>query len=541
MKNSAVQNGETGIIARAKRADQRNSRSMRTAELNGMHSFPISRKRHVHIYLRNEQYLARWRSDEQQHGYELGKDEAVAFDGVIELVGRLKAGTFQARREERAALVRKSRADSTTLRQLIADFLEEKKQLRGESTAKTYRTRLSRALEYFESLEVLRNLPLARQIEKTHILKFRTWLLAQEVARNGHHNSQRKRISPKSVQLTLETLRDVFRWGMDPSRRLLPVDFLQPVSKELLGLTSRKDPLRGNPIPVATRIRLVSEMQIHELPLLCLQLILPVRMEDIAGLLVSDIDWNSRVWRIGDRFDGNDFTKGRVSYHLPLPLELIPVLRFAAAGRSAGPLFLKHQRQRTRSISPAHFESESRFAAYIQEALQAESANTPADRKKLIRVALANAGGFTEDQLSRKWRMIFDRTGVERSVRPYDLKHATTTDMRSSGMGEAELQYLTGHAMSGIVNEYAGVDPARAMGHYFASVANLLQAIQTRALDLGITSRSQHAEEGTADVLDLSISQFRGNVASRIATAKANDTFRARRDLIKSKAIYKVQ
>jgi hypothetical protein len=68
----------------------------------------------------------------------------------------------------------------------------------------------------------------------------------------------------------------------------------------------------------------------------------------------------------------------------------------------------------------------------------------------------------------------------------YTLRSSVTTAMKDANLPHLEMRYWTSHATGDILNEYASLDPVRAMRQYFDSIRPLLDAIRERASALGL-------------------------------------------------------
>jgi hypothetical protein len=79
--------------------------------------------------------------------------------------------------------------------------------------------------------------------------------------------------------------------------------------------------------------------------------------------------------------------------------------------------------------------------------------------------------------------------GVKNGATLYTLRSSVTTAMHRANLPHLELRYLTGHAATDILNEYASLDPAGAMQAYFGTVRPLIDAIRKRADELGLPDR----------------------------------------------------
>ena len=158
------------------------------------------------------------------------------------------------------------------------------------------------------------------------------------VTRNGRSASTEKLISPRQIYNVLNCARTAFAWAKDVQVAKLPASFVNPFTVEIVGERPRKDPLRRQLFPCEQRTRLVANMDEWQLSHLALSLVLPLRPEDFAGLLVGDVDFETQRLAFGSRFAGRDFNKGHVNFVSPFPAALIPFLRFVIGGRTDGPL-----------------------------------------------------------------------------------------------------------------------------------------------------------------------------------------------------------
>src|SRR5262249_2927074 len=154
----------------------------------------------------------------------------------------------------------------------------------------------------------------------------------------------------------LECLRTLLGWARSAEVRKLPVEWHSPLTHELIGEPPTKDPLRQDPLPMDTREKLAGLMDAWQLCHLALFLVLPMRPGEAAGLLISDVDADEGWLKFGTRFEGNDFTKGKVSFNLPFPDELKGILQACIGGRREGPLLRSRQAFLGRCPAP-HLDS----------------------------------------------------------------------------------------------------------------------------------------------------------------------------------------
>jgi integrase len=183
-----------------------------------------------------------------------------------------------------------------------------------------------------------RKWPVSRQTNRDFAIAFREFLAIRIVTRNGNAGAATKRISQYQKHNILDCVRTLFNWAKRVQINKLPASFINPFDAEIVGQRPKKGSLRAPLLPVERRIELILVMDELHLSHLMLSLLLPLRPEDCAGLLIRDIDFQRGVLRFGNRFDGRDFKKGKVTFEIPFPAEVAPLLSFCRVDREDGPL-----------------------------------------------------------------------------------------------------------------------------------------------------------------------------------------------------------
>lgn len=457
---------------------------MAHAELLGGHTHETANGIRVNIVRREGRYLARGRYQGQAYGVTLGADKAKAQVELRRLLSEIESGSFRRRSERPARFFRPLPVHRLTLRELCEACLQEKRKLKGRKTARTYQGRLSHVLDFGERPEVAKRWSLAADIDRTFVIELRTFLIQRQVSRNGRAGGKKRPMSGREVRNVLQTLRMVLAWGTRADVRHLPPDFINPVTPEIIGPEPVKDPLRAAPLPMEERIGILERMDDWQFQALSILLVLPLRPEDTARALISDLDVTGACLRLGSHFGGADCSKGRVDITLPLPGEVLQVLRLCIGQRAEGPLFqsrhIAEGRRRLARIPESRDELAGWFAAELAKCSKDEI-QAPEDQKAVYHKLLRKLGGVTTDQIGKELRKLLP---VYNSSRPYDLRHAVTQDMHDAGVHHLELRYLTGHTTTDILNEYVRLDPRVEMQKYFDRCQPLLRRIGERAAEL---------------------------------------------------------
>jgi integrase len=485
----------TVVNSRAQTEKQTNSspkpRKMVKAELAGRHAYVAQNDVRVNIYLRGGKYIARGRIDGVAFGKTLGKDEDQAEVALRELLSDLDRDAFVRPSEQSRREVRRRRIPRITMRELVDNFLAAKRRSRGDKTAKDYRSRLMHLLAFCECDDIARKYRFAADIDLNFLYAYREFLSQRRTTRNGKPNGRLQHLAPNHIRLVIESLGTLLTWAMKPEIALLPASFVSPYTTEVAGVRTNKDPLRLTPLPFEKRIELIAQADAWELCQLAFSMVLPFRPDEATGLLVSDVDFENRRLEFGSRMGGRDFNKGQQAFTIPLPNELLAIARCCIGMRTAGPLFQDRQHFRQDVVASTYPANNDDLTIMLEEFVSDERSNLTcaADWKKAYREFLRSLGGVSSNMLSKAFRKAADRSGVATEIRFYDSRASVTTEMEHSGISHLVQRYVTGHTTSDILNEYVSLDPEGEMRKYWSHISRLLEAIQDRTIELGLTTR----------------------------------------------------
>lgn len=495
--NLAGSTSDSGIDDRQQAKSAPKSRPMCRAELMGAHSHTTSNGYSVAIVTRDGKFLARGRYQGHQFGVTLGDDLETAAQRLRRLLVDLEDNTFVAGREAKNRQLARTQVPNGDLRSLADSFLCDVRRRRGKKTATDYRNRLAHLLDFAETPDSRRRWPKAKEIDREFALQARVFLQNRDVRRNGKPGSPVKKMSQGQVRNCLETLNLALTWASRADVRQLPPNYRNPVTLEIIGPKPTKNPLRGVEIPIATRIELVSRMDEWQLPHLASLTVLPMRLEDVAGALISDLEEGGATLWLGTRLGGDDFNKGRVTIQMPLPPILQSLFQLCVRGRIEQPLFLSRARYEGHRQRGRQRKLPQTIQAGFEEVLnnaKKDELQTEQDRKAAFRDMLRRMGGVTENEINKSFNKLFAEIGLPSRIRPYDLRHAISSDMHRAGVPLLEFRYLTLHRTDDIMNCYSNLNPKREMGKYFQLISPLLDAIQHRATELGLLSADRATE-----------------------------------------------
>jgi Phage integrase family len=467
---------------------------MVVATLSGQHSHKTTLGVDVHIWRRGNTYLARGSFEGRRFGETLGNDELEASARLRRLLGEIESGAYVRPSEARKRLLSRPTVSRLTLRQLLDAFLSEKRKTRGETTSATYRSRLLPVLDFVELPANRKRWSLARDIDRGFAIGVKAFLHKYLTTRNGRTRGKNKLLSTRQIINILECLQTALAWALRADIRHLPADWLSPFTPDLIGSPPTKDPFRLDLAPLEARLALVRSMDRWQLCQLALSLVLPLRPDEAAGLLVSEVDFAEGWLKIGTRLAGADFTKARQSFTLPFPGELAPILQACIGQRREGPLL--RSRRSFACDGPSGVGSFEELALRFEDwllVLPPDRLQTEQDRKKAFREFLGRMGGVSTNSLSKEFSKVWAMAGVGTNATLYALRHSVTQGLKKANIPHLDMLYLTGHSTSNILNEYTPVDPVGAMTKYFSTIGPLLAAIGARWSEFSRASSSHKA------------------------------------------------
>lgn len=466
-------------------------RRMRRSSLMGRHTHCTTNGVTLNIWMRSGRFIARGYCNRECFGETLGATVSEAEARLRQMMTEIENDTYVRASQRRQQMISITRTPNLSPRELVNLFLVDTRKLKGEKTAATYRSRLMPLLEFLETDGRQRRWPLAAKLsgDRAFATDLRAWLHQRKVRRNGRPGCLPTMISPRQIVNILTTVRTLLTWGSSREVNLLPPGFISPLTPQIVGEKAQKDPLRGQTFPMDMRIEMVKVMDAWQLCTLSFLFILPPRPEEFAGLLLSDTRPDPRRLVFGTRLSGDDFNKARLSFQNPYPWQFDPLIRFWQRSRSAGPLFLRRSivEGKRRAID-VHDDQEvfDRYRSYVAT-LAPEKIQTEQDRKDAFRRVLARLGGVDGDDLREEFRAVY--TTVRPGVAPrfYDLRGDVSMDLRRAGVEDMLRKYLRGQTISGdIASVYEGMDLDAEMQPYFKMISPLLDAIATRAKELGL-------------------------------------------------------
>jgi len=462
------------------------TRRMVRAELLGNHSHVTPSGAAVHIWEREGSYIARGRVNRSSFGETLGRDLKTAGARLHKLITELEDQTYVRASVARKRSLPHQKPNRLTLRGLLSEYLEEKRQINGRKTARTYRGRLAHVLAFAEQNKNLRVWPLARDINRQFALALRSSLFEQQTTANGRPGGKKRTLSPRQIYNILDATRSLFNWGKKPCISKLPLDWANPLKEDIVGERPRKDPLRDAKFQLVSAEPLIIKMNQWQLCQLGLMFVLAPRPDEFVGILVSDVDFTKKHISFGTRFGGNDFNKSHQSFVVPFPPEVEPLLRTLVGGRTEGPL-LRGKTEFARPLRSSFHslkELTTDFDEYLGK-LPGQTVHSAQDRKAAFRSFLKDRGGVASDVLSREFKKCLRELPDSSRVTLYDLRHSVTQAMKDSGMAHLDLRYLTSHATNDILNEYTSIDVQKTMATFYKTIPGVLNALRLRSIEVG--------------------------------------------------------
>lgn len=465
---------------------QMRERRMISTELMGGHTHKTLAGTKVHVWKRGPQFMARGSISGKRFGENLGTAEVEATVRLRQILTDVDGGTYVRASEARKRLIATTVSPRMLLRLVVSDFLAEKRKALGEESAGDYKSRLMPVLAFAEQAENAKRWHLAMDIDREFIVQLRAFLFQYSTTRNGRPGGTPRPLGERQIYNVMQCLRTLLAWATKPAVRKLPAGWENPLTGDLLGSRPAKDPLRLDKLPLDARVRLVQSMDRWQLCTLALFTILPMRPDEAAGLLVSDVNFKEGWLEFGERLRDINFTKEGTAFKVPFPPEFASLLRVCIAGRTEGPLLRSRPEFEAAAPGLSSLEELRQLYQEAQRTAPPDSIQSAHDRKMLFRRLLRDLGGVTEDIMNRDFKKLASALGISNGVTLYTLRSSVTTAMKNANLSHLDLRYLTSHSTNDILNVYATLNPVGAMRQYFETIEPLLSAIEDRAQQLGL-------------------------------------------------------
>jgi hypothetical protein len=412
-----------------------------------------------------------------------------------QLLHEVENGTFLRPSERRHRPIKHGPPMHMTLRELVSAYIAAARKRRGKNTASNYKCRLLPLLEFAERPENRKRWPYVGDIdgECDFALDLKRFLYQRMVTRNGRSLSEPKRMSARQIHNVLGTVAAMLADAKRPEVNLLPLHFVNPFTRDLIGEKPMRDPLEKPKLSMDVRIAMVKLMDWWQLATLSWSFVLPQRPDEITGILIGDVNIQSREIIFGNRWGGDDYNKARAAFRICYPQQFDVLAKWLMGNRTAGPLLLRRTicegRRQSRYRVKTPEEISSLFDKKIAKA-PTDQVQNEQDRKRLFRSLLLELGGATGDDLGKEFQDLLHATGVQVSARFYETRSATITDLRHAQVSEILRRYICGRVLGRDSHvHYEGQDLHGDMDRYFASIAPLLDAIATRAAELKLQAQ----------------------------------------------------
>lgn len=475
----------SGLLSMASSTVQQQfARKWSPAILLGNHAHQTVNGLQVTVVKRDAKFMARGRFQGTQYCLTLGNNVSDASSELRQLLSDLETDSFIPPGQRSKQRIKSGPAKPISCTDLLDVYLREVRRSRGKKTTQDYQSRLIHVVRFASRPEVSRKWPTVDRIDRNFIQELKTHLQRVEITPNGHPHSKSKFMSQRQIYNVMSAFSTLLQWAQRPDVRRLPVHWVNPVTRVMIGDKPRKDPFRQLPINDDQLIQLINHSDPWQLCTLSLSYLYPLRPGEVAGLLVGDVDFTKKLLHFGTRMGGDDFTKGKQDFMLPFPDDLIPLLQHLVGSRTTGPLLRKRPREH-QFLAP---QMSSTFADDFHASLRehSEEMYTQQDRKQRFRQFLSAQGGISSDTLTKEFIKVRKQSGMNTAIKLYDLRSLNTSKMNGAKLSHVALRYFTAHSTSDILNTYVAFNPHQEILPYFKLIKPVLDLVTKRLAAFGI-------------------------------------------------------
>jgi integrase len=308
---------------------------------------------------------------------------------------------------------------------------------------------------------------------------FAAYLRAVEVAPNGHANAARRRLRDKGVRYILECCRAMY--GFAGRRRHLPPYAGNPFTRLPIDRLRIEDKKPVFVFDAGTELAFLRACDPWAFPVHFALAKTGLRVGELTHLLVEDVDLAGGWLHVRNK-PGLDWRiKTGAERTVPLPPEVVAVLRRAIGGRPSGPVFV---RPRFRH-GPSALSGDSRALAAELDARCARSAG-PVGRQaraRLARTVWWDAGAVKADAVRQSFIRVAAAVGHPEATCPKSWRHTFATLLQDANVDPLVRQQTLGHrptagAGLGMTATYTHTRPETQREQIFAALRRWPEALR---------------------------------------------------------------
>ncbi len=341
-----------------------------------------------------------------------------------------------------------------TVEELRRRWLEQHEHVLRSSlaTVSRYTTATQHLLTYCESGAN------PRHAHELQVEGFVRWLRLREVAPNGHPHAARRTLRDKGIQFVLGACRSMYSYAQ--KHGMLPPYANNPFTALRVEQLPVED---AKPIHVFSTEEeggFLSACDRWQFPIFYALAKLGLRSGELTHLLVEDVDLALGMLHIRNKPELGWQIKTRNARSIPLPADILAVLRYVIGDRKGGVLFFRQRFLAPGEPPPAMSTRRLMVEALSSRADGAKVAGGTIGRVEVARIARRvwhDAGFLDSDDIRNAFMEITRRIGLPDVTCPKCWRHTFATLLQEAGVDPLIRQQTMGHVPAGAGRQLLGM------------------------------------------------------------------------------------
>lgn len=315
------------------------------------------------------------------------------------------------------------------------------------ATIKRYRTATRHLIGFIEDEAVPKR---ASNFSSVHAEQFVHHLRQLKVSPNGHANTQRRTLRDAGLKYILEVCRSLFNFAV--KRRHLPPYSDNPFSLIDIDRIPIEDAKPFIDLPPEVQQSLLRACNEWAYPIFATLMLTGLRPGELTHLLLpDDLDLCEGWLHVRNKPDLGWQVKTRNERSIPLPPELVAVLRRQVNGRETGPVFVRPAclKRAAPLAGCARAELQEELHRRVDEDSVEEGGSSRAQRDRQARFLWRDMGAIKPEKIREAFMRFTARVGIPGVTTPKTLRHLFATTLQDANVDPLIRNQLMGHTTGG--------------------------------------------------------------------------------------------
>jgi integrase len=323
------------------------------------------------------------------------------------------------------------------------------------ATIKRYRTATRHLIGFIENGAAPKR---ASNFSSVHAEQFVHYLRKLKVSPNGHANAKRRTLRDAGLKYILEVCRSLFNFAV--KRRHLPPYGDNPFSLIDIDRIPVEDAKPFIDIPPEVQQSLLRACDAWAYPIFATLMLTGLRPGELTHLLLPDnLDLNEGWLHVRNKLDLGWQVKTRNERSIPLPPELVAVLRRQVGKRDTGPVFVRPACLKQPAVLSGHTRAalQSELHRRVEETPIEDGVSERDHRDRQARFLWRDMGAIKPEKIREAFMRLTAQVGLPGVTTPKTLRHLFATTLQDANVDPLIRNQLMGHTAGGAPSSRGGL------------------------------------------------------------------------------------